>query len=65
MECVKLIVFQGVFSSFILLGWIPFPIWPSDMHSLIGMCACGDCTRAHFEAAHIYQTIPSHPIFPV
>lgn len=64
MECVKLIVFQGVFFSFILLGGIPFPIWPSDMHSLIGRCVCGNCTKAHFKSTHIYQTIPSHPSIP-
>lgn len=64
MECIKLIVFQGVFSSFILLYWIPFPIWPSDMHYLIERYVGGDCTKAHFESTCIYQTIPSHPRIP-
>ena len=64
MECIKLIVFQGVFSSFILLYWIPFPIWPSDVHYLIGRYVGGDCTKAHFESSRIYQTIPSHPSIP-
>lgn len=63
MECIKLIVFQGVFSFY--SPWLnSLPNLALRYAFFIGRRVCGDYPRGCFALTHICQTIPSHPNIP-